>query len=52
MRGIIGDLAGRGVGVDDGAAARTCAASVARAVILVEDEVPDRPALGPVVEVE
>ena len=48
VRGIVGDLAGRGVGVDDGAAARARAAGVARAVLLVEDEVPDGPPCIPV----
>lgn len=52
MRGVIAEFAGVGVAVDDGAAADAGGdAGVARAVLLVEDQVPHAPAFGPVVEV-
>lgn len=52
MRRMVGDLAGGGVAIHDGAAADAGGdAGVARAVALVEEEVPDVPAFGPVVEV-
>jgi len=52
VRGVVGDFAGGGVGVDNGASVDAGdAAGVTRAIVLVENEVPDIPALGPVVEV-
>jgi len=52
VRGIIGDFTGGGVGVDDRVSVPTRSrdiAGVTRAVVLVEDEVPDIPALGPII---
>src|ERR1039457_3673990 len=52
VRGVVGDFAGVGVGVDDGVSVQAGdIAGVTRAVVLVEDQVPDIPALGPVIEV-
>ena len=53
VRGVVGDFAGGGVGVDDGVSMLLAGdiAGMTRAVVLVEDQVPDIPALGPVIEV-
>src|SRR5450759_667746 len=52
VRGVVGDFAGGGVGVDDGVSVHAGdIAGMTRAVVLVEDQVPDIPALGPVIEV-
>lgn len=52
VRGVVSDPAGGGVACGDGAAADAGGdAGMARAVALVEEEVPDGPGFGPVVEV-
>src|SRR5258705_85657 len=52
VRGIVGDFAGGGVAVgDSGSMDAGDAAGMTRAVVLIENEVPDSPAFGPVVEV-